>query len=289
MKMKNNKKYFITSDVHGFSTIFRNSLEKAGWQQNNPNHILVVAGDLFDRGPEAKQVLQFVQDLGDRFIYVRGNHEDLIEDCVYEMSAGMNVGSHHISNGTIYTISQLCDIGEFEIYSYIYNKTIQQTIHDKMKPILEWIRDKAVDYAEINNYIIVHGWIPIIPTSTNIYGQPDKYTFDPDWDKPIDFSKATIDEINNYNRKWYSARWLNGMDCWKQGVTIPDKTIICGHYHCSWGWSHIRQKYKEFPNKSNKNFSKSFQPFIDKGIIALDACTAYSGICNVFVIDEEVN
>ncbi len=283
------KKYFITSDIHSFFSIFKRALDNAGWQQNNPDHILIVAGDLFDRGNETNQLLNFVQSLGDRFIYVKGNHEDLIEDCVYELSSGINIGSHHISNGTVKTISQICNIGEFEIYSYICDKVMQQTIHDKMKPILEWIRNKSVDYVEIGDYIITHGWIPIIPTSTNIYGQPNKYAFDPDWDKSIDFSKATIDEINNHNRKWYSARWLNGMDCWKQGITVPDKTIICGHYHCSWGWSHIRQKYKEFPNKSNKNFSKSFQPFIDKGIIALDACTAYSGICNVFVIDEEVN
>ena len=282
------KKYFITSDIHSFFTIFKKALNKVGWQQNNPDHILVVAGDLFDRGDESKQLLQFVQSLGDRFIYVKGNHEDLIEDCVYELSTGMNIGEHHIGNGTVKTVAQLCDIGEFEVYSYVYDNSIQHTIHDKMQPILEWIRNKSVDYVEIGDYIIVHGWIPIIPTSVNIYGQPNGYKFDAEWDKPIDFSTSSITEISQYNKKWYRARWLNGMDCWKQGIIIPDKTIICGHYHCSWGWSHIKQKYKEFPDKSNKNFSKSFQPFIDKGIIALDACTAYSGICNVFVIDEEV-
>lgn len=284
--MENNKKYFIASDIHSFFTIFKKALDKAGWQQNNPNHVLVIAGDLFDRGEESEQLLQFVQSLGDRFIYVRGNHEDLLEDCVYELSTGMRVGEHHIGNGTVRTISQLCDIGEFEIYSYIYNRSMQQDIHDKMKPILEWIREKAVDYAEINNYIITHGWIPIIPTHTDLYGRPDRYKFDPTWNKKPE-DDASIEEISTYNKKWDRARWLNGMDCWKQGVIIPDKTIICGHYHCSWGWSHIRQKYKEFPDKSRKDFAKSFQPFTDKGIIALDACTAYSGICNILVIDEE--
>ncbi len=284
--MESSKKYFITSDIHSFFTIFKKALDKTGWQQNNPNHILVVAGDLFDRGEESRQLLQFVQSLGDRFIYVRGNHEDLLEDCVYELSTGMHVGEHHVSNGTVDTVAQFCDLDKFEIYSYIYDRSIQQLIYDKMKPILEWIREKAVDYVEINNYVITHGWIPIIPTHADIYGRPDRYKFDSTWNKELK-DDASVDEVDNHNRKWNRARWLNGMDCWKQGVVIPDKTIICGHYHCSWGWSHIKQKYKEFPDKSKKDFNKSFQPFIDKGIIALDACTAYSGICNVLVVDEE--
>lgn len=286
MRVKNHKKYFITSDTHSFFTVLKKALDKAGWQQNNPNHILVVAGDLFDRGEESKQLLQFVQSLGDRFIYVRGNHEDLLEDCVYELSTGMHVGSHHVSNGTVETVTQLCDSDKYEIYSYIYDRTVQQLIYDKMKPVLEWIRGKAVDYVKIGDYIITHGWIRIIPLHTDMYGRPDKYGFDSTWNKQPG-PDASVDEIDSYNKKWDRARWLNGMDCWKQGVVIPDKTIVCGHYHCSWGWSHLKQKYKEFPDKSKKDFVKSFQPFVDKGIIALDACTAYSGICNVLVIDEE--
>lgn len=278
------KKYFVVSDVHGFLSILKNALKKAGWQQNNPDHILVVAGDLFDRGNEAEELLHFVQDLGDRFIYIRGNHEDLLEDCVYQLSTGMNIGEHHFSNGTVGTVAQFCNINEFELFScFSLNRYL---VYNKMKPILEYIRDKAVDYVEIGDYIITHGWIPVIPLRTDIYGRPTKYSFDPDWNnKPGE--DATIEEIDAYNKKWDRARWLNGMDCWKQGITIPGKTIVCGHYHCSWGWSHIKQKYKEWPDKSKKDFSNSFQPFIDEGIVAIDACTAYSGICNVFVIDEE--
>lgn len=284
------KKYFITADVHGFFTIFKEALTKAGWQQDNPSHILVVAGDLFDRGPEARQLLDFVQSLGDRFIYVRGNHEDLMEDCIYELSTGMFLGSHHFSNGTVDTVMQLCNIDKTELSSYIWDRALQHKIYNDMKPILDWTRDKAFDYYEIGDYVIVHGWVPITPLRTDIYGRPDRYAFNSHW---RDHDEGLKKDASNAPRiTWERARWLNGMDCWKQGAVVPGKTVVCGHYHCSWGWSHIKQKYKEFPDKSKKNFEKSFQPFVDKGIIALDACTAYSGICNIITIEDpnlEVN
>ena len=39
--------------------------------------------------------------------------------------------------------------------------------------------------------------------------------------------------------------------------------------------------------KNKKDWKKSFEPFVDDGIIAIDACTAYTGLCNVIVIEED--
>ena len=90
---------------------------------------------------------------------------------------------------------------------------------------------------------------------------------------------------------WKDARWLNGMDEWQKGCKLEDKTVVCGHWHCSWGWSHIKQERKEFPNKGgdpqNPVWKKSFEPFVENGIIALDSCVAYSGFLNCIVIEEK--
>lgn len=76
------------------------------------------------------------------------------------------------------------------------------------------------------------------------------------------------------------------MEMWRYPkCRVDGKTIVCGHWHCSWGWSHIKQDRKEFPQKNQVDWKKSFEPFIDDGIIAIDACTAYSGLCNVIVIE----
>ena len=83
------------------------------------------------------------------------------------------------------------------------------------------------------------------------------------------------------------ARWLNGMDMWRNPANRVDgKTIVCGHWHCSWGWSHIRQERKEWPQKNRKDWLLSFEPFIDNGIAAIDACTAYTGNVNCIVVEE---
>ena len=126
-----------------------------------------------------------------------------------------------------------------------------------MKPILDWIDEKSVDYYELNDNIFVHGWIPS--------------TFRKNWTK----------------ENWQRSRWYNGMKMWKNGYCLEDKIIWCGHWCCSYGWSKIRQKYKEFPQKNRNNWEKSFQPFIDDGIIALDSCVTYSNFLNCVVYDEE--
>ena len=68
---------------------------------------------------------------------------------------------------------------------------------------------------------------------------------------------------------------------------IPGKTIVCGHFHSSWGWSHIDQKRKEWPPKNYKNWQKSFEPYIKEGIMAIDSCCAYSGFLNCLTLEVE--
>ncbi len=79
---------------------------------------------------------------------------------------------------------------------------------------------------------------------------------------------------------WEGARWLNGMQMWNAGVIEKGKTIVCGHYRTSYGHSKIQGNGGEFREDAD------FSPFIDDGIIALDACTAYSGFVNCVVIDD---
>lgn len=251
-------KYFVVSDVHSFFDELIVTLTIKGFEKDNPEHKLIVCGDLFDRGPDAVKLLNFIQSLGDRFIYIRGNHEDLLFDCYNELLTRVYLGSHHKSNGTIDTICQFTGLNPYQVM----NSSLERNaiLDVKIRPILEWINDKSVDYFELGKYIFVHGWIPC-------------------WSHLDDFRKAD-------SMDWKEARWLNGMEMWKNPrCRVDGKTIICGHWHCSWGWSHIRQKRKEFPDKNRKDWQKSFEPFVDDGIIAIDACTAYTGIVNCIVLE----
>lgn len=270
------KKIFVTSDTHSFYDEMIDALNKQEFDIINKNHYLAICGDLFDRGPKSKEILQFVQFLGDRFIYIRGNHEDLLMDCVRDIAAGKIIGSHHFSNGTVKTIEQLCDLKENELWFPRRSDSLNHLIYEKMKPILEWINTKSIDYAEIGDHIIVHGWIPTTGDSIDFMGNLVH---------PRAIPMEQWGECGTIT--WEQARWDNGMDMWKRGVKLPGKTIICGHFHSSWGHSHLHQDRKEFPNKNRKDWQRSFEPFIDDGIVAVDSCCAYSGFLNCIVLEVD--
>ena len=114
-------------------------------------------------------------------------------------------------------------------------------------------------------YIFVHGWIPC--TTIKLSPEHTEYVPIPDWRN----AGATL---------WSKARWINGMAAAHAGITETGKTIVCGHWHCSFGHAKYEGKGREFDNDPD------FSPYCAKGILAIDACTAVSGKVNCIVIDD---
>lgn len=263
-------KYFITSDVHSFFNELMTALNEKGFERENKEHKLIICGDLFDRGDGTKPLYDFIKDLHEkeRLIYIRGNHEDLLFDCVNEIACGKVPNQHHFSNGTVKTICMFCGQCEWIVYDAEWRKKIVEI----MLPILKFIKESAVDYFEIGNYIFVHGWIPYDSDDANIYHAKKNMRYNPAWNDS---------SIENYEQKWKEARWTNGMFAWIQDVRILGATIVCGHWHCNWGHANIHKACSEWGQDA------IFEPFIDEGIIAIDACTAHSGKVNVIIIDDD--
>lgn len=266
-------KYFVSSDIHSYFENWMMYLNRAGFELNNPEHKIIVCGDLFDRGDESVKCFEFVKELSkqDRLVYVRGNHEDLLFDCVREIGRRFDISRHHISNGTLKTVSQITDVNFYDLLCNCYNSS---EFDSKMNELLEFIDTTAVDYFELGDYIFVHGWVPCDSPDTNMYHARKKVTLAPK---------------DTWSDKWNSARWLNGMDCWNQKAIPDEKTVVCGHWHTSWGHFKFHGHKEEFPSLSIKNARKSFEPFIEDGIIAIDGCTAYTGLVNVLVFTVENN
>ena len=111
-------KYFIFSDVHGFYDELMLAIDRAGFDKDNPEHIIVSLGDLLDRGTKPLQCLRFVNSLpSDRRILIRGNHEDLMEEVI----ARRESNQHDWHNGTIQTALDLVGYGlttftEFDVF-----------------------------------------------------------------------------------------------------------------------------------------------------------------------------
>ena len=101
-------KYFVSSDIHSAYTPWMKALNEAGFDKNNPDHKIIVCGDLFDRMNETVQVYNFAKEMDEqgRFIYITGNHEWLLKECVNEIRQGFVPERHHFSNGTVKTICQ---------------------------------------------------------------------------------------------------------------------------------------------------------------------------------------
>ena len=78
---------------------------------------------------------------------------------------------------------------------------------------------------------------------------------------------------------WREARWTNGMNA--APFCLEKKTILCGHWHCSYGHAVYEHRGTEFGTDAD------FSPYYGPGIVALDACTAHSGRVNVVILREE--
>ena len=248
-------KIFAVSDMHSFYDEFIEALNEAGFEKNNPNHLLVCCGDYLDRGNKPWDVIDYLSSLNN-VVLIKGNHEDLMEDMVERGYAG----THDIHNGTYKTFFQLLPYVENKVTQKRFSKHISPEMKCVYELILKPFYNKMVNYFETENYVFCHGYIP------------DKK----DW----------------RTGNWYESRWVNGIEMHhfmsKNNRLNTNKTIVCGHYHCSYGWSHIAQKYKEFPQKTHKDFDKSFQPYREKGLMAIDACTAYSERVNVVVLEDNL-
>ena len=75
--MTNCRKLFVVSDVHGHCTLLKAALDKAGFDKDDPEHLLICCGDYFDRGDENMEVLRFFERLKHK-VLLRGNHDDML-------------------------------------------------------------------------------------------------------------------------------------------------------------------------------------------------------------------
>ena len=268
------KIFFVVSDVHSYFDEMMIALSKADFDINNNNHIFVSCGDLLDRGPDAVKCLEFVNNLEDsRKILIQGNHEDLLQEAIYRGS----FRSHDYHNHTNETVYQLTGITPQKGNFIDVDRTA--LLDMKTNNLWEEYRTKCINFYETEKYIFVHGWIPV------------KKQFSSYIDKSYNKSRFQSDLVYNDNWRdsisdWEESRWLNGMAMWSMGIREPDKTIICGHWNSSYGHARLHNEGVEF-SETTEGIQSIHTPFYDDGIIALDACTAYSGFVNCIKLEVE--
>ncbi len=254
-------KYYVTADVHGFYTPFAAALREAGFFEDAGPRKLVICGDLFDRGSEALRLQEFILELMERdeVILVRGNHEDLMLQLLGAWHRHSYNEWHHQTNGTVDTALLLtgCTREQLDVHPESVGRRLLYT------PFVQRIIPAMTDYFETPSHIFVHGWIPCRKKDSD--GASREYL--------RGWRNAAADA-------WADARWVNGMRAAADGVTEPFKTVVCGHWHCSYGHAVCENRGSEFGPAAD------FTPYRSEGILALDAATARSGIVNCAVIED---
>lgn len=214
-------KYFVSADIHGYYAYFMEALAKAGFSLTNPHHKIIICGDLLDRGREPKELINFVLEHRDKIIFIRGNHEDLMEDMLvrnYPTSA-----DYH--NGTYQTLLDLGYIEDSRMKDIALSSNLRQVL------------DLALNYYETKHYIFVHSWLPALLSDEG------ELSLDPNWREA------------NY-LGWLRAKWINPVMMYQNGLFDTNKTIVSGHWHVN----AFHALYDEDKEKGKTNYNPFVTP-----------------------------
>lgn len=170
---------YIISDIHGCNQAFRRALKKVKLKKVDT---LILLGDLIDRGPDSKEVLDTVLLLiehGFKVICLKGNHEQMMLDSLDDLTSKVN----WIKNGGKETLKSFLTseveripqkyidfLKTFKSH-FIYKNFIlvhagiNMTLEDPFSDLhsLLWLRNwENVYNAEwLNNRIVIHGHTPM--------------------------------------------------------------------------------------------------------------------------------
>jgi serine/threonine protein phosphatase 1 len=147
-------KYFVISDVHGYYSVLRETLLKNGFNESNNNHHLVILGDLFDRGPQSKEVLEYVYELSqnDKATIILGNHDSFLLEFIEKNYARTLFNIQHNGFGETLRSLSLLDPSPDNL------DTIRDVIIKRYPFLYEWINSFPW-FLEKGKYIFGHGGV----------------------------------------------------------------------------------------------------------------------------------
>jgi serine/threonine protein phosphatase 1 len=269
-----NKIIFTISDIHGHYQETIKALQEAGWDEDNPNHLLVVCGDIFDRGDESLTIFQWLYRLtqDSKAIVTKGNHEPFL----IQFLDGDNDNFNYKYNGLNNTLDDFVhSTSDFKMFLIMnqdknsptgLNDTIgnlwdkwcyntRKLINEENPELLSWLKSLPY-YYETENYIFTHASIDTLAL---------------DWHHP---------HCDNYGKflDWDACVWDDG-SFFGKSICNTDKTVVVGHYHTN----KIRQKYHIGNSDDYGILTRN-----DGRIIMIDGCTPYTKKVNVLKLEDKL-
>jgi len=160
-------KYFLFSDTHGCYDALMFALDKAGFNIEDPTHMLVGVGDYFDRGQQSDKIFKFLKSrkLAKRIYLVRGNHDDMLKDFLTGVNDGFFNSIYNGMNTTIESFSKLSLT--FSLLQLDPNLYVQE-ITKHYPTLVKWLLNKLKPGFQIDKYKITHaGMKPIMNGDEN--------------------------------------------------------------------------------------------------------------------------
>ena len=131
------------SDIHGEHDKFLKLLEKA--EYNSTCDLLIVCGDMIDRGNQNLDTIQTCQKLQQQgAVLLKGNHEQFAQECIQDIILERPSEALQLwvmNNGGAVTYDELVNLSKAEL-----------------KDLLSFLRRLPL-YFEIQNYIFVHAGV----------------------------------------------------------------------------------------------------------------------------------
>jgi serine/threonine protein phosphatase 1 len=180
-------KYYVIADLHGRYDLFLEALTRIDMhvlENKVEEYKIITLGDYIDRGPQSKEIIEYLMDAGDRFVSLQGNHEDMaVQSIALELNPSWWMGNGGNTTMESYGNPKVRDrnFGSDVYYSFVpqehvkwmnvlplYYETEKQVfvhagIHDTEAPLAEQQFDTRSDGARYMQWMLYHpsdhgGW-----------------------------------------------------------------------------------------------------------------------------------
>ncbi len=188
------KRIIVISDIHGHLQNFQNLLKKVGFSKED---ILVIDGDVLEKGPQSLATLRYVMQLAKEYtVYqVLGNNDWLWDELETEDNqANEDLLGYMLSRNSIYnemSFSRWCIVGHFPTCLYDKEKIDCAVLIDRKRKLISIDGGCVVkNSGQLNALIIPEGG-------------SEEFT----WDCVDDLPKAVAVQAQSASEQAHSIHW----------------------------------------------------------------------------------